>query len=115
MSLFCNWSLQLNITKINSVSLSDAIGFGILNSYYYVGDYSLNKIFILNESWSYISSKNFTRPTYLTTIGSSLYATGDNNIWKIDQNLNILIQYNAIGFSPGHRGIYYNSTNNFIM
>ncbi len=83
----------------------------MLNSYYFVSDYDLNKIFILNESWSYVSSKTFSSPAYLTTIGNSLYATGDSNIWKLDQNLNILIQYNA---APAYRGIYYNSTNGLI-
>jgi hypothetical protein len=114
MSLFSNWSLQLNITKINSISLTSAYGFGMLNSYYYVSDYYLNKTFILNESWSYVSSKTFTRPAYLIKIGNSLYATGQTNIWKLDLNLNILIQYNATGTAPDDRGIYINSTNNLI-
>ena len=48
-------------------------------------------------------------------IGNSLYASGQENIWKLDQNLNILIQYNASnGTIPIYRGIYYNCTNNFI-
>ena len=86
----------------------------MLNSYYYVSDYLLNTIFILNESWSYVSSKTFYYPTYLTTIGNSLYATGYINIWKLDENLNILIQYDATASTPQYQGIYYNSTNNFI-
>ena len=86
----------------------------MLNSYYYVSDMFSNKIFIFNESWSYVTSEYFYRPAYFTTIGNSLYATGEQNIWKLDSNLNILIQYNAIGTSPLYRGIYFNSTNDFI-
>jgi hypothetical protein len=119
MSLFCNWSLQINITKINSISLVNAFGFSMFtpsNSYYYVSDWGLNQIFILNESLSYVSNKDFYYPAYLTTIGSSLYATGQTNIWKLDLNLNILIQYNATVTypNPRNRGIYFNSSNNFI-
>ena len=77
MSLFGNWSLHLNFTKLNSISLLVAVGLGLLNSYYYVSHYGSNTIYILNESWSYVSSKTFSQPVYLTTIGSSLYATGD--------------------------------------
>ena len=76
------------------------------NSYYYVSDYGSNTIYILNESGSYVSSKTFSKPVYLTTFGSNLYATGNANIWKLDQNLNILIQYNATGSDPVYRGIY---------
>jgi hypothetical protein len=116
MSLFCNWHLQFSFNQINSKSFSTAIGFAILtpsNSYYYVSDHALNEIFILNESWSYLSSKTFSNPAYLITIGISLYATGESNIWKLDQNLITLIQYNSNG-TPRYRGIYYNSRNNFI-
>ena len=84
------------------------------NSYYYVIDWSLNKIFILNESWSYVSSKVFTNPAYLTSIGNNLYATGCSTIWKLDLNLNILIQYNATDSTPYYSGIYLNTTNNLI-
>jgi hypothetical protein len=116
MSLFSNWSLQLSFNKINLNILSISHGFAAFtptNSYYYVSDAGLSKIFILNESWWYVSSKTFLQPTYFTTIGSSLYATGETNIWKLDQNLNTLIQYNATG-TPIYRGIYINSTNNLI-
>jgi len=99
MSLFSNLSLQLSFNQTNSISFGMAVGFSTFtpsSSYYYVTDWLIDKIFILNESWSHISSKTFYSPSYLTTIGSSLYATGSNN-WKLDQNLNIMIQYNATG------------------
>ena len=117
MSLFSNLTLQLTFNQIYSTNLTVASAFAMLNSsnlYYYVSDWSLGKIFILNESWSYVSSKTFSSPGYFTTIGTSLYATGEKNIWKLDQYLNILIQYNVTGTTPSYRGIYYNSSNNFI-
>ena len=114
MSLFCNWSLQLSINQINSKNLSFANGFGILNSYYYISDFSLSEIFILNENWSFVSSKVFSNPVYFTSIGSSLYAAGAQNIWKLDQNLKILTKHTEFGPFPLYRGIYYNSANNWI-
>ncbi len=53
---------------------------------------------------------------HLTTIGNSLYATGQTNIWKLEQNLTILNQYiGATGTTHIYcRGIYFNSTSNFI-
>ncbi len=117
MSLFSNLSLQLSLKNINSINLFGALGFAMFtpsSSYYYVSDSGLKKIFIFKERWSYYSSKEFASPAFFSTIGNSLYATGDKNIWKLDQNLSILIQYNATGTNPNYRGIYINSTNNFI-
>ena len=109
--------MQLNLTKIKSSNLGNAVGFSMFtpsNSYYYDSDASLSSIFILNENWSYVSSKTFSLPMYLTTIGSSLFATEGGNIWKLDQNLNVLIQYTASGTAPSYAGIYYSSSNDFI-
>ena len=39
--------------------------------------------------------------------------SGYSNIWKVDKDLNALIQFNATS-SPSYRGIYYNVTNGFI-
>ena len=37
--------------------------------------------------------------------------TGNYNVWKVDQDLNILIEYNpSVGF-PAFRGISYNPSN----
>jgi len=110
-------TFQLSFDNIDSIGLTKSLGSAMFtpsNSYYYFSDNALNKIFILKEKWSYVSSKVFDSPAYFSTIGSSLYATGDKNIWKLDQNLNILIQFNATGTSPNYRGIYINSTNNLI-
>jgi hypothetical protein len=117
MSIFSYMTIQLSFNNIDSFSLTKLLGSAIFtpsNSYYYFSDNTLNKIFILNESWSYVSSKVFNSPAYISTFGNSLYATGNKNIWKLDQNLSILIQYNATGTSPNYRGIYINSTKNFI-
>jgi DNA-binding beta-propeller fold protein YncE len=117
MSLFSNLSLQLSLKNINSINLFGALGFAMFtpsSSYYYVSDSGLKKIFIFKERWSYYSSKEFASPAFFSTIGNSLYATGDKNIWKLDQNLSILIHYSATGTNPNYRGIYINSTNNLI-
>ena len=90
MSLFGNWYFISSYNQINSTNFSYAAGFAMFtpsNSYYYVSDANLNTIFIFYESWSYISSKVFTSPVYLITIGSNLYVVGSSNIWKLDQNL----------------------------
>jgi hypothetical protein len=47
-------------------------------------------------------------------VGNYFYITGNSNIWKTDQQLNVLIRYNSTGTSPCYRGLYYNSTNNLI-
>ena len=112
--MFVNLSIQSTFTKFNSTNFVGLSGFGMLHSScissYYVTDYSANKIYILNEDWSYVSFKTFTWPTYMISVGTNLYMTGPENVWKLDKNLNILIEYNSTGL-VWHRGIYYNSTN----
>ena len=39
--------------------------------------------------------------------------TGDKNVWKLDKDLNILINYNPGGI-PYYRGISYNASNGLI-
>jgi hypothetical protein len=100
--------------KFNSI-----LGFGFsfsCNASYYVIDHGASRAYILNDDWSYVSYKNFTNPAYMISIGSSIYMTGSSNIWKLDKELNILIQYNSTGStSPLYRGIYFNSSNGFIF
>ena len=45
------------------------------------------------DEWSFISSKSFNSPTYMINIGNSLHMTGQKNVWKVDKDLNILINY----------------------
>ena len=40
--------------------------------------------------------------------------TGNLNVWKLDQDLNILINYNPTGGTPLYRGINYNPSNGLI-
>ena len=42
--------------------------------------------------------------------GNYFYIAGDRNVWKTDQQLNVLITYNSNKFM----GLYYNSTIDFI-
>ena len=43
----------------------------------------------------------------------SLFMIGDYNFWKLDKDLNILIEYNP-GDYPYYAGISYNPSNGFI-
>ena len=76
-------------------------------------DSAANKTFILNDEWELISSKSFTYPLYMISIDNSLYMTGRYNVWKVDQDLNILINYNPGGKSY-YNGISYNPSNGLI-
>ena len=83
-------------------------------TYYYVMDCGANKTYILNNEWKLITFKSFTRPYYMINIGNSLYMTGDDNVWKLDQDLNILINHKPTGCNPGYRGISYNPSKGLI-
>ena len=82
-------------------------------TYYYVLDGGANIVFIINDQWKFISSKGFTHPVYMISSGNSLYMTGYLNVWKLDQDLNILIQYNPRDY-PSYRGISYNPPDGLI-
>jgi hypothetical protein len=49
---------------------------------------------------------------YIVNVNSSLYITGDENIWKTDKYLNILKTFTSSG--PKYQGILYNCTENLI-
>ena len=40
--------------------------------------------------------------------------TGQLNLWKLDENLNTLIQYDATGSAPYFVGLYFNPNNRFL-
>ena len=87
--------------------------------YYYVIDYldydsNSGRVYILNDNWVFLSYKAFTYPAYMITIGTSLYMTGEVNVWKLDENLNVLIEYNPNGPSPWFRGISYTPSNGLL-
>ena len=73
-----------------------------------------NKVFIFHDDWSYFSYKKFAGPAYMITIGNSLFMTGEENIWKLDENLNVLNRHVATGTFPGYRELFYNSTNQLL-
>jgi hypothetical protein len=118
LNTFTNSTLQQNITKINDISLKWVFGFlmsGSLSSTsYYVTDLINNKVYVLNDNWSYVSNKTFSNPALIITIECSLFMTGHNNIWKLDKDLNVLIHYNATASNPKYRGIYYDSKRSYI-
>ena len=117
MSLFSSRTIQSNITQLNGNSFGWLSGFGMYSSsktvFYYITDLYADTVYILNDEWKFISFKTFSNPAYMITIGNSLYMTGNSNVWKLDKDLNIMInQY--LGGSPGYRGISYNPTNSLI-
>ena len=111
---------RYNFSSLNGITFSFLLGFEFsssCNASYYVMDSGADKVYILNDDWSYVTYKTFTRPAYMITIGSSIYMTGGVNIWKLDKDLNILIQYNSYVTAPdnpGYRGMYFNSSNGII-
>ena len=115
--MFNNPSIQSNIDQLNGNPFDFLMGFGMYSSpnttYYYVLDNGANKVFILNDQWSIISFKVFVNFGDMISIGNSLYMTGAFNVWKVDQYLNILINYNP-GGDPLYSGISYNPSNGLI-
>ena len=107
----------LNGTLLSRVGKNGFYGFGMFSSpnatYYYIMD-TYYTVFILNDQWEFISSKVFSIPTYMINIGNSLYMTSTYNVWKVDQDLNILIDYNPSGNTSWYRGISYNPSNGLI-
>ena len=119
MSVFSSSTIQSNFNQFNGNKFSSLVGFGKHSSsnktYYYVMDWTSNKgVYILNEEWNIISSKYFSYPFYMITIGNSLYMTGYYNVWKVDKDLNILKNYQPTGGYPHYRGISYNPSNGLI-
>jgi hypothetical protein len=94
------------------------VGFGMSSSnpiQYYVTEYWQGKIFVFDENWNYVSNRSsFPYVYYMIPGGNYFYITGNDNIWKTDQQLNVSIRYNSTGSSPLYRGLYHNSTNDLI-
>ncbi len=75
----------------------------------------MGNINVFDEDWNYVAKKSsFTNVTNIIPVDNYLYITGLSNIWKTDQELNVLIQCNSTATSYGYRGLYYNSTNYLI-
>ena len=97
--------IQSTFTSFDWTSFDWLVGLGMYSSsgtvYYY--------------HWWFISFERFNSPYKMISIGNSIYMTGDYNVWKLDQDLNILINYyGSSDNSPGYRGISYNPSNGLI-
>ena len=86
---------------------------------YYVTNYLENKIFVFDEEWNCFSNRSFTNVNHMIAVGNELYITGDVNVWKTDEQLNVLITYyNSTGWGiyriAIYYGLYYSPTNNLV-
>ena len=115
--MFINKTIQSTFNDFDGNSFGWLVGFGMYSSlntvYYYVMDWGANKVYILNDEWKLRSIKSLSHPSYMISIHNSLYMTGERNVWKVDKELNILINYYR-GDRPIYRGISYNSSNDLI-
>ena len=115
--MFTNPNIQSNITQLNGNSFGELCGFGMYSSpgtiYFYVMDFGAYTVYILNDQWSFISTKVFTNPKFMISIIIYYYMTGQYDVWKEDKDLNILINYNR-GGNLWYRGISYNPSNGLI-
>jgi hypothetical protein len=108
--------MKISITSLNGSTFILLQGFGMMvdfNTSYYIMDELNNIIFLLNDNYDYVTMKTFSKPNYMETINSSLYITGNNNVWKTDKYLNILITHTESG-GANYNGIYYNCSDNLI-
>jgi hypothetical protein len=83
------------------------------NTSYYVADTTTGNVFLLNDNYGYVTKKPFSNPSYIINVNSSLYITGDSNIWKTDKYLNILVTYSTTTVH-NYDGILFNCTDNLI-
>ena len=108
--------MKISITSLNGNSFTQLQGFGMMvdfNTSYYIMDEINNITFLLNDNYDYETMKTFSRPNYMVTINSSLYITGNNNVWKTDKYLNVLITHTESG-GANYNGIHFNCTDNLI-
>jgi hypothetical protein len=69
-------------------------------------------VVMFDEYWQYKTSVLIGKFAYAIKIDKTLYITGNENIQKRDQNLNLIKQFNKTGVT--YRGIYFNKTNDLI-
>ena len=116
MDIFNNYTLRTTIKSFNGSSFLNLCGFGMFNSVntsYYIADYSNNRVYKLSDTWEYVSFKYFREPTYIRAISNVLYIIAVSYIYKTDNNLNVLKQYNITG-TRYYQGIYYNPHDTLI-
>jgi hypothetical protein len=111
--VFDNYNLNKNVTGQSS----GYTGFGMSssNGNHFVTQTTDGKIFVFKEDWNYVSEKSsFTSVRYMFPVENFFYITGQSNVWKTDQELNILLQYNYSTTSPAYRGLFCNLANSLI-
>lgn len=117
LDVFSNYTLKSEIKTLNGNSFFPS-GFAMdsTKTRYYITDYAFRKIYILNDEYQYISETLPFKYDLIKSIGSNLYILGSSNseqfMWKTDENLNVLIQYNTTGL--GYADIYFNSKNRLM-
>ena len=82
-------------------------------TYYYISDYIAFKIYMFDDNWTFIASKSYNSPLYMITVDSNLYISSDTNVYKTDEILNLVSQYNASGLVY-YRGLYLDSSRGVI-
>ena len=111
------YTLRSKITSLNGSLFNGLFGFGMLESVstsFYIVDHTNDTVFKLDDTWAYVGRNSFYKPTWVIVVSSSLYISGDSNIYKVDNNLNVLKQYNASITIPFYRGIYYDPADYLI-
>ena len=94
--------LSLSVSEFDTVDFKQDpfIGFSFLFSpisLYFVTNTWGNRIYIFDDSWQFVTFKSLFMPKYIITIGSDLFITGQDNIFKTDKDINVLAQSNPNG------------------
>ena len=79
-------------------------------TFYYVLDWSGNKVLRYDDNWNFIEYKNYSYPFHMIVVNTSIYIIGEY-IYKTDKYLNFI---KSGGNRGSIRGIYYNQEDNNI-
>ena len=107
--------MRSTITSFNGSSFSFLAGFGTFHSVnisYYISDSGSAIVYKLSDTWEYVAQNYFPSPKMILAISNNLYISAESNIFKTDNNLNVLSQYNAS--DTFYQGFYYNPADNLI-
>ena len=111
-----NTSYSKQIRTVGAVNLWCPISFEIIKrneTFYYLTDNLNNRVVIFNANWSFVASKNMTKPRYIKLIGDYIYITADKAVFKTDLDLNIINQSTlSLSTNGAFNEITYDSTNN---
>ena len=79
----------------------------------YLVDFGVKRILLFDEYWQFKTFKTINDTlNYIKAIGKELYISGDNGLYKTDENINIISNYSSSG--AYYRGIYYNETSDLL-